>query len=160
MATALTTYRVKDAMSSVVISVGPDDTIHEALGLMAQYRVTVLPVTDGRDRCIGILSTSDLIDPTRELEEELHDVDRVSEQFRQWLVEKLTQDNMGQQKVRELMTGSVAAVNRETPILEATGEMLRHRVHHLPVVDENQKLLGIVSTMDLLSVFHRCHAES
>ncbi|MDH3600695.1 MAG: CBS domain-containing protein, partial [Candidatus Tectomicrobia bacterium] len=136
------------------------DTIHEALALMAQYRVTVLPVTDGRDRCVGILSTSDLIDPTRELEEELHDVERVGDQFRQWIIEKLSQANMGQQQVRELMTGSVAAVNRETPILEATGEMLRHRVHHLPVVDENQKLLGIVSTMDILSVFHRFCAEN
>ncbi|MDH3603900.1 MAG: CBS domain-containing protein [Candidatus Tectomicrobia bacterium] len=158
MASDISTYRVKDAMSSVVISVGPDDTIHEALVLMAQYRVTVLPVTDGRDRCMGILSTSDLIDPTRELEEELHDVERVSDQFRQWIIEKLTQANMGQQKVRELMTGSVAAVDRETPIQEATGEMLRHRVHHLPVVDENRKLLGIVSTIDMLSVFHRCCA--
>ena len=157
MASDISTYRVKDAMSSVVISVEPDDTIHEALVLMAQYRVTALPVTDGRDRCVGILSTSDLIDPTRELEEELRDVERVSEQFRQWIMEKLTQANMGQQPVRELMTGSVAAVDRETPILDATSEMLRHRVHHLPVVDENQKLLGIVSTMDLLSVFQRYH---
>ena len=63
MASDISTYRVKDAMSSVVISVEPDDTIHEALVLMAQYRVTALPVTDGRDRCVGILSTSDLIDP-------------------------------------------------------------------------------------------------
>jgi len=151
----LSMHRVKDAMSNVVISVEPDDTIHEALILMAQYRVTALPVTDGRDRCVGILSTSDLIDPTRELEEELHDIERVSEQLRQWIIERLTHDNMGQQKVRDLMTGSVAAVNRETSILDATGEMLRHRVHHLPVVDDHQKLLGIVSTMDMLSVLHR-----
>ena len=160
MATKLTTYRVKDVMSSVVISVRPDDTIHEALVLMTQYRVTVLPVTDARDRCIGILSTSDLMEPTRELEEELHDVERVSEHFRQWIIEKLTRDNVGQQKVSELMTGAVTAVDRETPVLEATGEMLRHRVHHLPVVDESQKLLGIVSTMDMLSIFHRYHAEA
>ena len=158
MASAITAYRVKDAMSNVVISVGPDDTIHEALVLMAQYRVTVLPVIDARGRCVGILSTSDLIDPTRELEENLHDVERVSAQFRQWIIDKLTQENMGQQLVRELMTESVVAIGRETPIVEATGEMLRHRVHHLPVVDASQKLLGIVSTMDLLSVFHRCHA--
>ncbi|PON13331.1 hypothetical protein C2W62_34890 [Candidatus Entotheonella serta] len=160
MTTDITGYRVKDMMSRVVISVGPDDTIHDALVLMTQYRVTVLPVIDTRERCIGILSTSDLMDPTRELEEELRDVEQVSEHSRQWILEKMSRDHMGRQPVSALMTGAVTAVDRETPILEATGEMLRHRVHHLPVVDASQKLLGIVSTMDLLAVFHRCHTDT
>lgn len=160
MATDISSYRVKDAMTAVVISVEPNDTIHDALSLMAEYRVTVLPVTDSRNRCVGILSTSDLIDPTREVEEELADVAQVSERSRQWLIDKLTQEHMGRRKVSELMTGAVVAVNRETPILTAAGEMLRHRIHHLPVVDGNQKVLGIVSTMDVLSIFHRCHADA
>ena len=160
MATDINAYRVKDAMTTVVISVEPNDTIHDALSLMAEYRVTVLPVTDSRNRCVGILSTSDLIDPTREVEEELSDVEQVSEHSRQWLIDKLTQEHMGRRKVSELMTGAVVAVNRETPILTAAGEMLRHRIHHLPVVDDNQKVLGIVSTMDVLSVFHRCYAAA
>ncbi len=159
MTTDITSYRVKDAMTTVIISVEPDDTIHDALSLMAEYRVTVLPVTDGRNRCVGILSTSDLIDPTREVEEELTDVERVSEHSRQWLFDRLTQEHMGQRTVSELMTGAVVAVDRETPILTAAGEMLRHRVHHLPVVDDKQKILGIVSTMDVLSVLHRFHAD-
>lgn len=159
MTTAIDTYRVKDVMSNVIISVEPNDTIHEALLLMAQYRVTVLPVTDSRNRCVGILSTSDLIDPARELAEEIHDAGQVSEQSRQWILEKLTHESLGERRVSDLMTGSVAAVERETSILAATGEMLRHRVHHLPVVDDHQRLLGIVSTMDILGVFHRCHAD-
>ena len=160
MNTDINTYRVKDAMTSVVISVESDDTIHEALSLMAEYRVMVLPVTDSRNRCVGILSTSDLLDPTREVEEELTDAEQVSEHSRQWLLNELTQEHMGRRKVSELMTGAVVAVDREMPILTAAGEMLRHRVHHLPVVDDNQKVLGIVSTMDLLSIFHHCHAAS
>ena len=159
MSTTFNTYRVKDAMSTIVISVGADDTIHEALSLMSQYRVTVLPVTDDRNRCVGVLSTSDLIDPTQEFERERHDVDQVGESARQDVARNLSQDHLGQRQVGEFMTVAVVAVNRETPMLEATGEMLRHRIHHLPVVDDNQKVLGIVSTMDALSVFHRYHAE-
>jgi CBS domain-containing protein len=158
MTTDIHTYRVKDAMTTVIISVEADDTIREVLSLMAEYRVTVLPVTDKRNRCVGILSTSDLIDPTQEVEEAFTDVERVGEPSRQWLLDKLTQEHLGQRKVSEIMTGAVVAVDRETPILTAAGEMLRHRVHHLPVVDDKQKILGIVSTMDVLSVFHRCHA--
>jgi CBS domain-containing protein len=158
MATDLNSYRVKDAMTTVIISVEPNDTIHEALRLMAEYRVTVLPVTDNRNRCVGILSTSDLVNPTREVEQELTDVERVSEQSRRWLIDKLTQEQLGQRKVSELMTGAVVSVNRETPIMTAASEMLRHRIHHLPVTDDKQKVLGIVSTLDVLSLFHRCHA--
>ena len=53
------------------------------------------------------------------------------------------------------MTTTVVTVDRETPLLDAAGEMLRHRIHHIPVVDEQQHVLGIVSTMDVLAVFHR-----
>ena len=67
MASMIHMSRVKDVMTATVISVNPHDTIQEALVLMAQYRVTVLPVTDARNRCVGILSTSDLIDPVREI---------------------------------------------------------------------------------------------
>lgn len=156
MITAMDAYRVKDVMSKVVITVEPDDTVQNALVLMAQYSVTVLPVTDSKSRCVGVLSTSDLIDPAQELEEALHDAERGSEEQR---IEKLLSESIGQRRVSELMTATVVAVDREMPIMDATGEMLRQRVHHLPVVDEQQKILGIVSTMDLLSIFHRCYAE-
>jgi CBS-domain-containing membrane protein len=150
-------FRVKDVMSDVVITVGGEDTIHTALVLMAQYSVTVLPVTDNKDRCIGILSTSDLIDPTRALEDALQDIERASPPSRPT---QLLLESMGQRQVRELMTATVVAVDREMPIMDATGEMLRQRVHHLPVVDAQHKIRGIVSTMDLLSLFHRCYADN
>src|SRR5215471_1485374 len=66
---------------------------------------------------------------------------------------------MEQRQVRERMTTAVVAMDRVMPIIDATGEMFRHRVHHLPVVDTHQKIPGIVSTMDLRSIFHRCYAD-
>ena len=156
MMTTMNDVRVKDAMSDVVVTVRGDETIHHALVLMAQYSVTVLPVTDHQGRCIGVLSTSDLIEPARAFEEALHDVERGS---RQGHLEKLLSARLGQRQVREFMTTAVVAVDRDMPIIDATGEMLRQRVHHLPVVDTHQKIQGIVSTMDLLSIFHRCYAD-
>ncbi|MGE3538441.1 MAG: HPP family protein [Candidatus Tectimicrobiota bacterium] len=158
MAGDIKTYRVKDVMSSSVISIEPGDTIVEALVLMAQYRVTSLPVTDSKQRCVGVLSTTDLIHPAQTQEEELHALAHGSEQARQALLDRLLHGRLGQHRVSELMTGAVTAVQRETPLLDATREMLRHRIHHLPVVDEHQRLLGIVSTMDILGAFHQCHA--
>ena len=156
MMTTIDDFRVKDVMSDVVITIGSEDTIHTALVLMAQYSVTVLPVTDNKDRCIGVLSTSDLIDPARQVEDDLQDADRDAAQER---ITALLAQSLGHREVRDLMTAAVVTVDREMPIMEAAAEMLRDRIHHLPVVDAQHKIRGIVSTMDLLSVFHRCFAD-
>ena len=58
MTVDIKTSRVRDVMSRVVITVGPEDTMQDALGSMAQYRVTALPVTDARNRCVGIAATA------------------------------------------------------------------------------------------------------
>ncbi len=134
--------RVKDEMTKSVVSVSPDDSVSEAITIMADYRVTVLPITDKKSRCVGILSTTDLVDPQRWQKEGTLDEPNV---------------NFDDRRVGDVMTSEVESVNRETPLVKATGTMLRQRVHHLPVVDENQQLLGIISTLDLLAAFHKAH---
>ena len=71
----------------------------------------------------------------------------------QWFIEKIAEHDLGRRKVSELMTDTVATVGPDTSLTDAAREMLRDRVHRLPVVDEKQRLLGIVSTMDLLGAF-------
>jgi len=143
MATDLTARRAKDEMTKVVVSVSPDDSMTEALGLMADYRLTVLPVANSKNRCVGILSTSDLVDPARWRNGDTFDWDK----------------NLGDKKVCDMMTADVASVDRETPLVNVAGTMLRLKIHHLPVVDENQQLLGILSTMDVLAAFATAHEK-
>ncbi len=144
--------RVKDVMSRDVVSVHPRDSIHEALALMAENRVAALPVTDSHRRCAGMISTSDVIDLTHELDEELTGLGRVDGRVQQWFVEKLSA-GLEDHEVGQLMTQNVASVGPETLLTQAAHEMRRHRVHRLPVLDSQQRLLGIVSTMDILDAF-------
>ncbi len=51
------------------------------------------------------------------------------------------------------MSDSVVTVGLETSIQKAAQEMLRNHVHHLPVVDTEDRLIGIISTMDILAAF-------
>ena len=57
---------------------------------------------------------------------------------RRWLVDKLM-DTVGSETVRALMTDSVATVDADTLLVKAVREMLRNRVHHLPVVDQRDR---------------------
>jgi acetoin utilization protein AcuB len=52
-------------------------------------------------------------------------------------------------KIRELMTGGVITVNRETPVLEARDLMARERIRHLLVTDPGGALAGIVTDRDI-----------
>ena len=151
MVKAISTLKVKDIMSKHVVAVNPSDSLHEALDLICENRVSALPVVDGRGHCVGILTTSDLIELTHELDDELQNLGRVNESKPQWLIEQLTKA-LGSERVSEQMTRDVASVRPDTPVPEAAAAMLRNRIHHLPVVDENNHLRGIVSTMDILGV--------
>ncbi len=144
--------RLKDIMCRDVVALNAGDTIHEALALMGENRVSALPVVDSRNQCVGILSTSDLVDMTRDVDDDLYHLDLVDPTSRRFLLDKLAH-SMGTETVQSFMTETVATVVAETTIGKATQEMLRNRVHHLPVVDQNDHLIGIVSTMDILAEF-------
>jgi acetoin utilization protein AcuB len=53
-------------------------------------------------------------------------------------------------KVSDLMTTNVETVTMDTALSDAWGIFREHRFHHLPVLDENNKLVGIISDRDVL----------
>ncbi|MEK6238953.1 MAG: CBS domain-containing protein, partial [Planctomycetales bacterium] len=57
------------------------------------------------------------------------------------------------------MTSDVASDRPDAILPDAACEMQRYRVHRLPVVDEKRRLLGIVSSMDLLSAMIEAAAQ-
>jgi CBS domain-containing protein len=145
--------RVKDIVKKDVVTIASDDNLQTALELMAENRLSALPVLDSQERCVGILSASDLVEITRDRNNELRDLGRVNEVSYQWLLENLAEHDMARHEVSEFMTRNVASVNRESTLLDAAREMLRHRIHRLPVLDRNGRLQGIVSTVDILTAF-------
>jgi CBS domain-containing protein len=145
--------RVMDVLSKDVVTVSADDTLQTALELMAENRVTALPVVDGKRYCAGILSASDVVEITREINEEMHDVGRSDEASYQWLTENLADHDMARRTVGEFMSDNLATVSAESMLVEAAADMLRRRVHRLPVVESKGELLGILSTMDILKAF-------
>ena len=144
--------RVKDVMSRDVVSVHADENLHTALELMAENRIAALPVVDRRDHCVGILSTSDLVDVARGVDDNLEQLNQTDGIARGWMVDELV-DSLGHEKIVSLMSERVATVGQETLLANAAREMLRNRVHRLPVLDQSERLVGIVSTRDLLEAF-------
>lgn len=148
MTASLATHRVKDVMSRQVVSIHHKETLHEALQLMTENKVAAIPVVDSHDHCVGVLSTSDLMEVTREVDDEL-DRHENDDSPHGWLISLLA-DSLGHRHIDTLMTNSVASVGPEATLVDASAEMLRNHVHRLPVVDPSGHLKGIVSTTDIL----------
>ncbi len=142
--------RVKDIMTRDIVSIHSDEDVHEALEMMAENRVTTLPVVNRRNKCVGMLSTTDLIELTRDFDDDLYHWERADESSHGDFIAKLSQ-SVGHERIDSLMTEQVATARLETPVVAAAREMLRNRVHHLPVLDGQERLVGIVSTMDILT---------
>ena len=143
---------IKDIMNREVVTINASGTIHEALILMEENRVSTLPVIDNLDHCVGILSTSDLVDMTRDVDDDVYELDHADPTSQRYLVEKLVH-SMGSESIQSFMSETVATIDADATVIAATRKMLRDQIHHLPVIDSGGKLVGIVSTMDILGEF-------
>ncbi len=140
------------AMSKHLVTVDLGDDIHSALDLMAENRVAVLPVVDGHNHCVGILSASDVVQFARELDHGIAEFENSGVLTWGAYLEFLG-ENAGHKAVSELMTEEVVAITPTTSLAAAAAKMIRDKVHRLPVVDKNRKLLGVLSSTDILSAF-------
>jgi CBS domain-containing protein len=110
---------------SKVISVDPRATVMEAAVLMNQYRIGFLVVSDG-DRPVGVFSERDIL--------------------RRVVVARL---DPGKTLVNEVMSTEMLVCNPSTSLEEARSVMKNRRIRHLPVVDDKERLVGLVSIGDL-----------
>ncbi|MFD4950770.1 CBS domain-containing protein [Streptomyces sp. NPDC058451] len=138
---------VSDVMTHTVVVVGRDAPFKEIVGLMAQWKVSALPVLEGEGRVIGVVSEADLL-PKEEFRDS--DPDRFTQLRRLPDLAKAGAVTAG-----ELMTSPAVTVHSDATLAEAARIMGRHRVKRLPVVTGEGLLEGMVSRGDLLKVFMR-----
>ncbi|MEU6144525.1 CBS domain-containing protein [Streptomyces sp. NPDC047081] len=136
-----------------VVTVRPDTPFKEVARLLGRHRVSGVPVTDEDDRVLGVVSETDLV---------LHQSRRsagngfLGGRFGRMSREvRRTGAKSRARTAAELMSTPAVTVHADTASAEAARIMLRHGVERLPVVDEENRLVGIVTRHDLLRVFLR-----
>lgn len=134
-----------EIMTRDVVAVGPHAPLKEALELLRRHRVKALPVTDESGRVLGVVTQTDLLDKSEwsALGPRLG--------FRRRVRLALTRVRAPHGAVEDIMTASPVTARPETPVADVVAEMARSSLHHLPVVDGDGKLLGMVSQADIVS---------
>lgn len=121
-----TITQILSEKSKPLTTVAPGDTVQEAMELMRDRGIgAVIVVQDGR--LVGIFSERDCLN-------------KVSSIGR----------NPWETKVRDVMTSKVHYVTLDTEVSQGLALMTERFLRHLPVLDEKQNILGIVSIGDLV----------
>jgi len=108
-------------------SVGVETTAEQAIRTMLDREVGAVAVLDGEQRVAGVFTERDVL-----------------------LRLSLSRRDPGDTPVREVMTTPVEMATRTTTPSEALATMVERHYRHLPIVDEEGRLLGMLSIRNLL----------
>jgi CBS domain-containing protein len=121
--------RIKDVIhakaSHEVVTIGPDATVRELVGLLAEHNVGALVVSEDGERVTGIVSERDVV---RRLHADTGVLDS---------------------PVRSIMTADVRTCAGEDALTDLMQTMTEHRIRHVPVVADG-RLTGIISIGDVV----------
>ena len=146
-----TPHIVSDVMTHTVAAIGRGARFKEIVQMMAEWKVSALPVLQGEGRVVGVVSEADLL-PKEEFRD--RDPDRYTQLRRLSDLAKAGAVTAG-----ELMTSPALTTHPNATLAQAARAMARAKVKRLPVVNDLGTLEGIVSRADLLKVFLRDDEE-
>ncbi|MFI7497980.1 CBS domain-containing protein [Streptomyces sp. NPDC049687] len=150
--------KVGSVMTTDVVRAAYGTPFKEVARLLATHRISGLPVVDEDDKVIGVLSETDLMMHQATTADPYEPKQRVR-------LAELTpgaKRRAAKGKARtagRLMTAPAVTVHADDTIVQAARTMARRHVERLPVLDEEDRLVGIVTRRDLLQVFLRPDKE-
>lgn len=143
-----------DLMVKDIVTVAPEASVREALDLMTENHVSGLPVLDSHDRCVGVVSASDVL--MLEHEHVSQEDESLGSWFdadqQRWEHVRVAADDERLQdvEVREIMSRDVVSVPPDTTAQDIAQIMVAEDVHRILVVDDDQRLHGIIAAFDFV----------
>ncbi|ARP74546.1 hypothetical protein LK07_31275 [Streptomyces pluripotens] len=125
-------------MTSEVVQARRTTPFKEVVRLLDLHRISGLPVVDQDDKVLGVVSGTDLV------REQAAHADRPPAPAR---------------TAEDVMSTPAITVHPEQPVADAARLMERRGIERLPVVDEEDRLIGIATRRDLLRVFLRTDGD-
>jgi CBS-domain-containing membrane protein len=122
---------IKDIMTVNVYTVEADASAEEAAWGLTRRHIGGAPARDAAGNLGGVLSQADLVNP----------------EPARWI--------KGEATVRDLMNPDVIALYAGDPAMAAVVEMAKRNIHRVVVLDDESKLAGIVTPMDVMRALAR-----
>ena len=130
---------VKDNMIASPITIGPNSSVSEAVELMSENKLHRLPIVDGSGKLVGLVTESVITSNTP------NNSSTLSVFELNYLLNKL--------KISDIMIRDVITIGKDALLEEAATVLRKNDIGCLPVVDENNKLIGIITHNDIFTAF-------
>jgi IMP dehydrogenase len=125
-----TVKRAENGMIYDPITIKANATVNDAINLMKEYKIGGIPVVDGQHKLVGIVTNRDL-----RFE---HDMGKL---------------------IKEVMTSeNIITTSQETDLEKAADILQNYKIEKLPVVDENYRLIGLITYKDITKAKDRPNA--
>ncbi|MFI6654936.1 CBS domain-containing protein [Streptomyces sp. NPDC050523] len=150
--------KVGSVMSTEVVRAEYGTPFKEVARRLGEHRISGLPVVDEDDKVIGVISETDLM----ARQADTPDPFEPKKRSRLAGLTRGARKHAAKSRARtagQLMTEPPITVHADDTIVAAARIMAQHRVERLPVLDEADRLVGIVTRRDLLTVFLRPDAR-
>lgn len=122
--------RAENGMIIDPVTIEKDKTVKDALDIMSEHKIGGIPVVDSKKQLIGIITNRDLRFETKM-----------------------------KRKVSEIMTTQNLITTKQTVDLDNAAEILRkHKIEKLPVVDESNQIVGLITYKDITKAQSRPNA--
>lgn len=129
-------YKVKDIMSPDPVTLGSDATLADAEAIFEERSFDGIPVVDGDQRLIGVVTQRDLLKTVKEL------------RTAKWL------PTIARESCSEVMNKNPEIVHLETPLLQALEKMVETGCRSMPVIEDDH-VKGIVAQKDILAALRK-----
>ena len=117
--------KVQHIMVEKVVTAKGDDTVKKAIEILYKKHVGSIVIIDDEERCIGIFTERDAI--------------------------RLVAQNIPLDKpLKKVMTKHVVTIREDATFEEARRSIVSHRIRHLPVINQEGKLVGLVAIRKFL----------
>jgi len=113
--------RAENGMINAPVTITPDKTVGDALRIMADYHIGGIPVVDGKNILVGIVTNRDL---------------RFEKDFNRNICDVMTKEGL-------------ITTSRDTDLYRAADILQEHKIEKLPVVAEDGTLLGLITYKDI-----------
>ena len=154
------TLLARDVMQTGVVTIDPEASLLDAYRLFVEEEISGAPVVDEDGRVLGVVSAHDLLRAT----EEERDTAVVQTSYFRDLAEfsgpdwgsvaQDFQDRLAERTVREVMTTGAIVVAPDASIPEVASTLRQHHVHRV-LVAEDERLVGLISSFDLVALLEK-----
>jgi len=143
-----------DIMSRDVVSVEYGSSLEDAWALLLKHRIKALPVINTARRLIGIVTQTDFM-----RQADLQVYPGFDQKLKQFIRRTTSTHSDKPEVVGQIMTSTVKSAAHDMHIVELVQPLSELGIHHIPIVDDENRLVGMVTQSDMVAALYRGNAN-